>query len=518
MNNQKTKTPANQFANRFNQQHNNFQPFSIILIFIIILLFTTASSCNFQQQPKEVNYYVGIKGMEMMFLETSPPKEVYEEATFPVTVYVENKGAFDVIDDKYGILSFSFDPFYIELFDIQNGSGVTVTRNSMVLKGIQLRGKSRYSPSGTESFLSFPNFRAKSVMGQREMPFTQISSTLCYPYTTTLSQIVCVDLNIYGENQRTQICTQNDLSFSDQGAPVAITLVEVENHPVGNNMVRPVFTIHLQNKGSGTVLTPYDNPAEMDRVCSFHDLYREDFNTVRVDAILSNDRWLECTPNPIRLYNNEGFTRCQVTDEGLIMGYQNYQTPLTITLSYIYLTSISKRIDIKRLNPYGEILYDNSSILPYEVSPGVIRCNYCASNQGGPGCQPDAPNSKTINFQIGFSCQCSFDTCSKLYPDGLCVPFAGYCPGASYCCMIECKSNEIRNPADGKCYPKCTRCYEATRTCACGTGTDPNNYVLMESGKFCCPITKQVYDTKDACSTPSTNCPTSTSTSSTILG
>jgi hypothetical protein len=328
--------------------------------------------------------------------------------------------------------------------------------------------------------------------------------------------MVCIDLNIYGENQRKQICTQANTAFSDQGAPVAITLIEAENQPVGNNMVRPVFTIHVQNKGSGTVLTPYDNPAEMDRVCSFQDLYREDFNTVQVRAILSNDRELICTPNPLRLFNNEGFTRCQVSDEGLILGYQNYQTPLTVTLSYIYLTSISKRINIKRLNLYGEILNTNGSLSPYEVQPGIIRCDYCAGSPGAAGCQPEATNAKPINFQRGFSCQCSFDTCSKLYPDGLCAPFAGYCPGASYCCMIECKSNEIRNPADGKCYPKCIRCYESIRACACGTGADPGNYQIMESNRFCCPVTRQIFNTKAECTstTPSVACPTTLSATS----
>lgn len=481
---------------------------------LLMVVTFSLSSCNLSQLPKEVNYFVGSKGMEMMFLETSPPKEVYENATFPITIYVENRGAFNVAEDKYAIMSISFDPFYVELFNMQTSSAVTVGKNSVILKGIQLNGKSRYNPSGVETFLSFPNFRAKSVMGQREQPFTQISSTLCYPYATTLSQMVCIDLNIYGENQRTQACKQANSALSDQGAPVAITMVEAENQPVGNNVVRPVFTVHVQNKGSGTVLTPYDNPAEMDRVCTFQDLYREDFNTIQVTATLSNDKELICTPNPVRLFNNEGFTRCQVSDEDLIMGYQNYQTPLTINLSYIYLTSISRRIDIKRLNEYGQMLNTNQSTLSYEIQPGVIRCDYCGSNPGAAGCQPEQTTAKTINWQRGFACQCSFTTCSSLYHDGLCVPFPNYCPGASYCCFIACTAGQIRSPADGKCYNKCQRCTDTTRDCACGTGTDPNNYLIMESGRYCCPLTKQTFDTKAECLVTGV-CPTTASTTTT---
>jgi hypothetical protein len=471
--------------------------FFILLVSIAFFL----SSCDGNSAPPEINYFQGIKGVEISFLDNSPPKEAYEDSTFPVNLRVENRGAFDIIEEYYGILSLSFDPFYVELFDVSSGGNIEAGKSSLILKGVQLYGKSKYHPSGRETFLSFPNFKAKPITGQREQPTTQISATLCYPYTTTLSQMICVDMNLYGENLRKQSCYQQDLALSDQGAPVAITQVEVENQPAGRDLIRPVFTIHVQNKGSGVVLTPYDNPADMERVCSFKDLYREDFNTIRVEAVLSHSTELVCSPNPIKLFDNQGVTRCQVSDENLILGYQNYQTPLTVTLSYVYLTSLSSKIDIKRLNIYGDIINPEDELLPYETQQGVIRCDYCAKHAGAGECQPQ--NSKSIYFQKGFSCQCSFETCSKLYPDGLCVPFPNFCPGATYCCMPACTSSQIRNPGDGKCYSKCSssssNCFETSKSCACGTGTDPNEYAIIESGKFCCPDAKQGFEKQEDC-------------------
>src|SRR4030043_751652 len=485
------------------------QAYKAASLFLLVIIAFFLSSCDFTPTTKEPNYFQGIKGLEISFLDNSPPKEVYEESTFPVNINVENRGAFDVIDDYYGILSLSFDPFYVELFDVSTGGNLQVGKSSLILKGIQLYGKSKYHPTGRETFLSFPNFKAKPITGQREQPTTQLSATLCYPYKTTPSRMICVDMNIYGENLRTQSCYEQDLALTDQGAPVAITKVEVENQPAGRDLIRPVFTVHVQNMGSGSVLTPYDNPTDLERVCTFQDLYREDFNTINVEALLSHSTRLECSPNPIKLFDNQGTTRCQVSDENLLLGYQNYETPLTVQLSYVYLTSISRKFDVKRLNIYGDIINPEDELLPYEIQPGVIRCDYCAEHAGAGVCQPQS--SKPIYFQKGFSCQCSFETCSKLYPDGLCVPFPNFCPGASYCCMPACTSSQIRSLTDGKCYSKCLEleCLKTSKSCACGT--EDGGYEIIESSKFCCPDTKQEYDNQEECKQA---CTTTTTTAS----
>lgn len=474
----------------------------LTLIFITLNLFLSSCTGSYMPRPQEANYFEGVRGLEISFLEQTPPDEIYENSSFNINLFIENKGAFDVIGENYGILSISFDPFYIDISALQSTNNVEVSKNGIVVKGIQLPGKSRYYPTGSEAFLSFPTFKTKEIKGQREQPSTQIFTSLCYPYTTTFSHLVCVDLSAYGEQLRTQVCYQQDLSLSDQGAPLAITLVEVENQPAGNELVRPIFTIQVQNKGSGSVLSPAYNSVELERVCSFQNLNREDFNTVEIRAILSNSKELYCNPNPIRLFDGQGFTQCKVPEEDLILGHQNYETPITVTLSYVYLTSISRDIEIKRINIHGGPISPPEQCLPSEIEQGtacISKCYFCNQNPGDGRCQP--PNAVYhIKFEEGgFHCQCSDDECNRLYTKGLCVPFSGFCPGASYCCSPECKSSEAR--IGDKCYPKCSssKCVEAKNDCACGTLSV--GYELISEGMFCCPEQNHGYPDKESCET-----------------
>jgi len=478
--------------------------FRISFFLMLLLAALFLSSCGgYTTQPKEVNYFQGTKGLELSFWENSPPEEIYEESSFTTSLLIENRGAFDVLQDKYGVLSIGFDPFYIDSSKIQGSTTLTVSTNSMVLKGIQLPGKSQYYPTGMQTFLSIPNFQIRTIIGQREKPITQLSASLCYPYTTTFSGLVCVDLSTAGENLRRQICYQKDVSLSDQGAPLAISSIEIENQPVGQDVVRPVYTIHIQNKGSGTVLSPVDNPAELERVCSFQNLNRQDFNTIQIEAYLSDSKQLICNPNPVRLVEGEGFARCQVGEEDLVLGHQNYEAPLTITLNYIYLTSVSREISIKRINLYGGSSTAPAKCLPYEIEEGsrcITKCDYCSQNKGAGDCQP-ANAAYSINFADGgFACQCS--SCTDRAKGG-CVPYSGYCPGAILCCQPKCSSSEIM--INGKCYSKCSKCSSSSsglsKDCACGDGTSSSDYVVALKGKFCCKDQKSVFDTAADCVT-----------------
>ncbi|KYK24594.1 hypothetical protein AYK26_03390 [Euryarchaeota archaeon SM23-78] len=469
------------------------------MVILIISMAFFLTGCPPRNGRDDLDFFKGREGFELEFLEQAPPDEIFEESTFGINLFVENSGAFDVIDYNYAILSIGFDPFYIDASEFQSTTALDVRDSSLVLKGIQLPGKSIYYPRGLDAILSFPGFKTKKIMGQREQPDTQIYCSLCYPYKTQFSQLVCVDFNVFGQNLRDQVCYQEDLALSDQGAPVAITHIEVENQPIsGGNAVRPVFTIQVRNVGSGNVLSPIYNAAELERVCSFQNLNREDFNTVSVRAVLSATKELECNPNPIQLFREEGLTRCQVRDQDLALGYQNYQTPLSINLSYTYRTSVSKDVSIKRLDVYGGPPGPAPECLPSEVMVGgrcISRCYACGENPTS-DCQPS--NSKYhINFQSGFACQCTFSTCDKLYPKGLCVPFSGYCPGTSYCCIPECRSSEVRDPTTGRCYSKCSKCSAASRDCACGT--DSIGYNIISAGKYCCTENKSPYNDKASC-------------------
>lgn len=498
------------------QMKKIFAIFTLLVLMHAILLLSACDMLG-NKQPTEVNYHKGIEGVEINFLDQAPPDELYENSTFNINIEIENRGAYDVTEDKAGILTMSFDPFYIGATQLRSNERVEVNSNSLIVRGIQLYGKSKYHPVGTLGFFSFPNFNTQAIMGQREQPSTKILASICYPYVTEFSGLVCVDMSAVGENVRTQSCYQKDLTMSDQGAPIAIYQIEVENQPAGADVVRPVFTVHIANKDSGTVLSPAYDASNFDRVCSFQTLNREDFNTVDVKAMLSDGRYLECIPNPVRLFEGTGFTRCQVSEDDLIIGHQNYEAVLSVNISYVYLTSISKEVDIKRINVFGGTSQPAIGCLAFEVQYGggcVSKCKFCSDTSGGGECQPSSadPNPQHIRFEDkGFDCKCSSDEASKLYPDGWGVPFAGYCPGASYCCRQKCTASEVM--IDGTCYSKCSKCGILLKKCACGNGDDASAYKLLGEGSFCCPLTVQDFAAQVDCKAA---CTTTTETSSTI--
>ena len=108
---------------------------AILSFLMLIMLFLTACG-GFVPQPQDINYFEGTKGIEIEFLENGPPRELYENATFNVNLMLENKGAYDVVYDQYGILSISYDPFYIDLTYVPNQPEIIQTDNGLMFRGI----------------------------------------------------------------------------------------------------------------------------------------------------------------------------------------------------------------------------------------------------------------------------------------------------------------------------------------------------------------------------------------------
>ncbi|MFH0870796.1 MAG: hypothetical protein V1866_07115 [archaeon] len=472
------------------------QPLLVLALACAVLLLSSCSG-GYRPSTTDTDYFVGSQGVNINFMSESTLDELYENSSFAINMVIENNGAHDIAGDEQGILTISYDPFYISASQPEannDNKNIELLASGIIVKGLQLYGKSKYYPMGSDIFLSFSNFKAKAISGQRSKPSTQLFISFCYPYVTTLSRLVCVDFNTYGQNLRDQVCSQKDLSLSDQGAPIAIRKVEVENQPVQGDLVRPAFIIQIYNVGGGSVLSP-GSSADIESVCASKQLSREDLNAVDVEAFLSQNIKLSCSPSKVRLVEGEGYTRCTVADEDmdkLLAYHQNYEAPLTINLTYIYLSTLSKDVEIKRLNIYGGSITPENECQPYEVNDGsgcITKCEYCAQHPTESQCNP--ANAKYgVEFKPGFACKCSAKNCNDIYPDGLCLPFSNFCPGLSFCCATECKAPKMM--VDGKCYPKCSQCTEVQTECVCGTDA---NYIAapLAKGTLCCPKLPQVY-------------------------
>jgi hypothetical protein len=282
------------------------------------------------------------------------------------------------------------------------------------------------------------------IPGLREQPTTQLFASVCYAYGTVLGASVCVDANAFNGNVQKQVCGAETATFKDQGAPVAITSIENRPSPArvqanggtpSRDMVQPVFIIHIQNVGGGTVLMP--SAAS-----------RTDFLTACSRGVTGNPAvsinatlgalQLVCKPSPVLLRSDEGYTTCVLptTASGLVT--PNYLSTFRAELHYIYRTSLSTDVNIQR-SPAAA--YTNNSAYNGQDANsafigGQTRCEFCSGNRNDPQCNGWPAQA---NQTARYTCACSEQTCQQLAQKtpGACVFGQSWCPGTSYCCITS---------------------------------------------------------------------------------
>ncbi|MBC8500481.1 MAG: hypothetical protein H8D38_01835 [DPANN group archaeon] len=366
--------------------------FSVLVLFLIVL-----TSCGPKQNPYIVDYYTGTKGLELEFLGDSPPDEIYENTEFPLAVFVSNEGAFSLNGSPYkGLISYSYDSFYL--------SPILGTAQEEVLD-IMLEGKSYTYPEGDFETFILPGFRANSIVGQRENPLTDLFVTACYPYRTKLTDEICIDTSAITRDIREKVCTSEIKGYNGQGAPVAITEVKPEMQTFGNR-IRPVFLITIQNRGSGSVLSPVDK-SEIERACEVQtdSSRKKNWNKVLVRAQLSGEE-LTCVPDEITLREQKGFARCYLSSEGYGSSL-NYLATLIVELDYVYLSSVSKTVSIVRSNiPDLEPLSSGNCDYWQTEIKGVCKnnCELCSEGARFAFCS-------SIYANTNWTCGCGVEDC-----------------------------------------------------------------------------------------------------------
>jgi hypothetical protein len=286
------------------------------------------------QTITDIDIYKGSEGLLMQFLENAPPDELYEDSPFKVILKLENKGATDIVK---GYLSLGIEKDYMEL------------RSFNFVRTFKLKGKSLQIPKGDQRVEEF-SIKTKNLEPQSEVHTSNIIITACYDYTTFFSPSVCVDTDIYKENPVKKTCEVKDISASNQGAPVAITLIEEKILPKESNIVIPYFMIKISNVGNGEII----DINKVRAACSSGSFEHASWNHVYVNAFLGNQQ-LTCKPSKgdiktgyVKIKDNEGIVRC-VLEEGISTNFASYITTLRINISYGYTFTLSKEILIKKI-------------------------------------------------------------------------------------------------------------------------------------------------------------------------
>ena len=304
-----------------------------ILAFSLLLL-TGCNSLPFttnNPEPTVEDIYSGSEGLVIEFLENAPPETIVEGSAFKSGFNIKNKGASDI---KKGYFLLGLEKEFLELYSWDGGAYEDRVT-------FDLKGKSLSLPDGDEDLL-FANLDSRDIGIQREEIETTIFATACYDYQTIATAQVCIDTDPYDIKVADKACTASDISLSSQGAPVAVNDIEyILSVSRDEEVVKPQFTIHINNLGDGTIVTQ----GKSDVACSAKPLEKNDLNVIKISAALSGSE-LTCNPAVLKLTSEYDYTVCTLAT-GIYENQPNYYAPLEITLNYGYMQTISDTIKIK---------------------------------------------------------------------------------------------------------------------------------------------------------------------------
>lgn len=288
----------------------------ILTMISLVVLYGCTGSGN--ETPDEVNFRSGSQGLEMKFLENSPPDKIFDKEELNIMIEMLNKGATDIVGGR--LYTSGYDPKFIQITPKDTNFNIV--------------GKSIFNPDGRLSeFQTFVDNRV-DVPKSADSLEQNIKITACYNYETKASASVCIDQN--PRSTTTKVCTPETIRLSGgQGGPIAVTEIEQESSPD-----QITFKISFSNVGEGVV---FDSSQGLNNCHTA--LEYKDLDVVDVKVKLG-ERSLNCQPNDgrnIRLINKDAFVFCYYKGK---LGDDAFTSQLSVAIDYAYRNSISKSVEI----------------------------------------------------------------------------------------------------------------------------------------------------------------------------
>jgi len=284
------------------------------------------------EKPQPQTYRSGTEGLRITFATNLPPFILYDTEPFSTLIEIENRGTYDVGGPGDKIYISGFDPTLIQ--------------------GISTYGEQIPPIEGRGPFVSQGGFDTVNFRGTIRSLYDKkidkykatILATACYTYETVASANVCIDPNPFAPTTKAKVCIPASVGLGSQGAPIAVTNVEVEPAPG-----RTRFVINVHNSGSGDVFR--FSPQSLEH-CSPYGLGLgyEEVDYVQVADVTISDVSIRPSCKPldatghIRLVNGVGKLYCEYTQP---RGQSPYTTPLNVILKYGYRQAVSRPIEIR---------------------------------------------------------------------------------------------------------------------------------------------------------------------------
>lgn len=428
------------------------------LLVITLLVLTSCSAGTtfngFKQSqykdPATIDYFTGTDALTLDFLDQAPPDTVFEGSDFDVQAIIQNKGAYDVVNDEdvqIEIVSDSANVLQLQTQGLDN----------FYLKDtgkIKLHGKSYFYPEGEKNFFALNRYRARDIVGNFEKNKIGFYVTACYPYRTHFSDEVCIDTTTDKLEMRKQVCKSEDHSYSKgQGAPVTITSIETNMIPKGA-YIEPQFVINIENKGDG-IISFFDSENPTNTVCNA--IGTDQVNEMELKVNLG-DNDLQCVPNPVFFRDGKAKVECRLAGSQVLATAANYFSNLNVELKYLYTQTFQREISVRRKENSAFVGFDNDkygNCTPWEhwledEEKCISNCEFC-SEEGNNDLAECAVSEKRSSFSsltksIGKNYGCVYNREECVSAGDNCLQENNnFCMPGTYCGEPECSYDPKKN-------------------------------------------------------------------------
>ncbi len=203
-----------------------------IVLYLVLSIFIVGCTSGAGEKAINYNFKQGLAEMKFTFLSNAPPEKIYPDSAFTMVLEIENQAAYDATNLDISILG--LDEKYFRLTETEQHLDT-------------LAGRSLTLPAGEKQFIEFTGQSGQLFQNAEEYPapyFVQATYTSALDFTDTL----CINPGFYTVYDA-GCKVQDRMTYSGQGAPLAVTELEEIVHPNSGLELR----LKVQNRGRGKV-------------------------------------------------------------------------------------------------------------------------------------------------------------------------------------------------------------------------------------------------------------------------
>ena len=319
---------------------------------LLILISGCSGKKDVKKSLEEIR--TGTEGISVSFLPNNPPATIHAADTdtaFDVVLELKNRGAYPQPDEpkeqQVKVYLSGFDSSILKL---------DVTQEDINRLTTSLEGKSNVNIIGGTDIVTFKGkVTVDNLKVEKYEP--TLLATVCYQYFTTAGPSVCIDPDPYSTLSQKKVCEVNDISLSDQGAPIAVTRIDEEAF-----QDKTQFKISIKNVGNGDVIKKESITDKCDPLATAaNKIGRDDVDKVSLEGVTIGDIELDCSPfadgsvkskkGTMRIINGEAYIVCELNKadyEAYRSSRTSFTTPLKIKLEYGYRTTAQRSLQIKK--------------------------------------------------------------------------------------------------------------------------------------------------------------------------